>query len=139
MEAVDISRQTAELSFGQKLRERRQAAGLSRRELADMAGVGAHSIYCYESDLRFPALRYRLALSVALESVQHKDVARAAVRVQWARGWSVRECSRRSGVPKTTWLHAVSYRHRDRMNPAVRVKLLAFIEKYGAADGSTGD
>jgi transcriptional regulator with XRE-family HTH domain len=54
------------MSFGQYLRRLREAAGLSRAELARRAGVPASTLRGWEGDRGFPTLPAALRLAEAL-------------------------------------------------------------------------
>jgi transcriptional regulator with XRE-family HTH domain len=54
------------LSFGQHLRQLREAAGLSRAALARRAGVPASTLRNWEADRPFPGVRAGLRLAGAL-------------------------------------------------------------------------
>jgi ribosome-binding protein aMBF1 (putative translation factor) len=52
--------------FAAMIAEAREAAGLSRRDLAEKAGLSFNSVYSIESEKRAPSLRVAAALVVAL-------------------------------------------------------------------------
>jgi transcriptional regulator with XRE-family HTH domain len=54
------------MTFGEKLRELREAKGLSRMALADACGVPFGTIHGYESGRRAPAFATTLKLAKAL-------------------------------------------------------------------------
>lgn len=54
------------MTFGQKLRELREAKGLSRAALAETCGVPFGTIHGYEAGRRSPALATTLKLARAL-------------------------------------------------------------------------
>src|ERR1041384_948426 len=61
MEAVD-----SEIELENRLREKRQAQGLSQKQLADLAGITRQAISALESDQYSPATSVALQLARAL-------------------------------------------------------------------------
>lgn len=53
-------------TFGRKLQELRQAAGLSQAQLAERSGVPVQTVRGYEQDFRAPTWRPFLELCTAL-------------------------------------------------------------------------
>jgi transcriptional regulator with XRE-family HTH domain len=56
------------VTFGEELKRRREAAGLSVQELARKANVSRQTVYVLEADANSPTLEVLLRLSVALDT-----------------------------------------------------------------------
>lgn len=54
------------LTYGQNMRKKREAAGLTLRELGDQSGVSFASIYQFEHDKRLPSLAHLTAIAYVL-------------------------------------------------------------------------
>ena len=66
-ETIMIS--TTDTEFGKQLRELREKKGMTRRELADKAGVVYQTIYLLETgQTKYPTVRIAVKLAKALDS-----------------------------------------------------------------------
>ena len=54
------------MTFAERIKQARQAAGLTQQQLADQIGVGKSTVAQYEEGRRRPRLRYVERLSKAL-------------------------------------------------------------------------
>lgn len=54
------------MTFGEKLRELRKAAGMTIRELSDRSGVPESTLYQYASGRRVPSFPIAVAIAKAL-------------------------------------------------------------------------
>ena len=54
-------------AFGERLKELRQAKGLTQRQLADVLSVSGHAVHCWESDKQDPTMTTLVKLSEYFE------------------------------------------------------------------------